>query len=193
LTIGGKKYIDPDTGSQLLIGATIPNVTIAWSFSVINIASPAAASAFDTFFGLRFGGASAGLIVAAATPGGSTLSVHTTPSPIAARLNYNPLIGGALNNFRDFRVGVTAGFGNVVCDITFLPFATGANSPTAIGNDPSFSTRGYICGSIAQVILASVVPSQSDQEKMEGWSAHAYGLAASLPANHPYKNAPPMV
>jgi hypothetical protein len=31
----------------------------------------------------------------------------------------------------------------------------------------------------------------ANRERLEGWAAHTFGITARLPANHPYKNAPP--
>jgi hypothetical protein len=31
------------------------------------------------------------------------------------------------------------------------------------------------------------------RQRIEGWAAHKYGVAASLPAGHPYRSAPPMI
>ena len=46
-------------------------------------------------------------------------------------------------------------------------------------------------GWIAETILLDDIPSQEERQKIEGYLAHKWGLAASLPADHPYKNAVP--
>ena len=46
-------------------------------------------------------------------------------------------------------------------------------------------------GWIAETILLDDIPSQEERQKIEGYLAHKWGLAASLPADHPYKNAAP--
>jgi hypothetical protein len=41
--------------------------------------------------------------------------------------------------------------------------------------------------------IVSGVMSDADAERFEGWAAHTFGYAANLPANHPYKTAPPFL
>ncbi|MDA8952053.1 hypothetical protein N9H28_04150, partial [Flavobacteriaceae bacterium] len=50
---------------------------------------------------------------------------------------------------------------------------------------------GSWIGTIGEVVLLSSDASDSDRQKIEGYLAHKWGLAASLPADHPYKNAAP--
>jgi hypothetical protein len=38
---------------------------------------------------------------------------------------------------------------------------------------------------------ASTPLSTTDRQKLEGYLAHKWGLAANLPADHPYKSAAP--
>jgi uncharacterized repeat protein (TIGR02543 family) len=42
------------------------------------------------------------------------------------------------------------------------------------------------------VVIQNAVLSTSDRQKMEGYLAHKWGMAANLPSDHPYKAAPPM-
>ena len=46
-------------------------------------------------------------------------------------------------------------------------------------------------GWIAETILLDDIPSQEDRQKIEGYLAHKWDLAANLPDGHPYKNAAP--
>lgn len=41
------------------------------------------------------------------------------------------------------------------------------------------------------VITCSAEDMRANRLKLEGWGAHTFGLTANLPADHPYKNAPP--
>lgn len=55
---------------------------------------------------------------------------------------------------------------------------------------------GYDLGSYGDVDLIGVLGgsarlSTESVQKLEGWAAHRYGLASSLPLDHPYKFAPP--
>lgn len=51
--------------------------------------------------------------------------------------------------------------------------------------------QGYIGGDIAEMIFLTGTVSATDREKMEGYLAHKWGLAANLATNHPHKSAPP--
>lgn len=44
---------------------------------------------------------------------------------------------------------------------------------------------------IAEIITTNYSLTTSDAQKIEGYLAHKWGLTASLPSNHPYKNSPP--
>ena len=46
--------------------------------------------------------------------------------------------------------------------------------------------------SIGECIIINGTLSQATREKIEGYLAHKWGLAANLPGAHPYKSAPPM-
>jgi len=47
-------------------------------------------------------------------------------------------------------------------------------------------------GRLAEVILMVTEPSEADRQKIEGYLAHKWGFAGSLPVGHPYKNTPPV-
>jgi hypothetical protein len=75
---------------------------------------------------------------------------------------------------------------------------SGTTSATAIdsnviniGSSPAF-VDSEMYGLIAEVIITSAL-TQQDQEKIEGYLAHKWGLTANLPAGHPYKTTPPYV
>jgi hypothetical protein len=59
-----------------------------------------------------------------------------------------------------------------------------------IGNDSNHGDSG-ITGYIAEQIALNYIPTQSVVEKIQGYLAHKWGLAGSLPSSHPYKNAAP--
>jgi hypothetical protein len=44
---------------------------------------------------------------------------------------------------------------------------------------------------LSEFIATDAHLSTSDRQKLEGYMAHKWGLTDNLPANHPYKNAPP--
>lgn len=49
----------------------------------------------------------------------------------------------------------------------------------------------FFDGKVLQSVLIPQVVDNNLRQIFEGYLAHFYGSAASLPANHPYKNAPP--
>lgn len=44
-----------------------------------------------------------------------------------------------------------------------------------------------------EVMAFQTMPSRGNQQRLEGWIAHTYGIASQLPADHPYKAAAPTV
>lgn len=46
---------------------------------------------------------------------------------------------------------------------------------------------------LAELIVVPAALSTADRQKVEGYLAHRWGLSESLPADHPYKSAPPVV
>ena len=76
-------------------------------------------------------------------------------------------------------------------------FSTGTNT-VAFHTAPLIGRRtggsagtAPFAGKIAEILIFNTVLSQSDREKVEGDLAHRWGLAAVLPALHPYKASPP--
>ncbi|MDC1167903.1 hypothetical protein OAT36_03215, partial [Flavobacteriaceae bacterium] len=63
----------------------------------------------------------------------------------------------------------------------------------SIGVTPGTSgtNNEFLVGDIREIIVVKSQPSLADRQKIEGYLAHKWGLAASLPADHPYKNAAP--
>ena len=62
-----------------------------------------------------------------------------------------------------------------------------------IGIRTTSSLNQAFDGDIAEIIFVSSTLSVSDVEKVEGYLAHKWGLSASLPADHPYKAAAPLI
>lgn len=89
---------------------------------------------------------------------------------------------------------------NAVVETTFIPLplslvefsGPSRNGVPIIGNEPFTTTRGW-SGPICLYALAETEPSAADRAKLQGYAAHRYGIAASLPSNHPYKSAAPRI
>jgi hypothetical protein len=118
-------------------------------------------------------------------------------------------------------VGGTPGYTNTIGNSTLLPLAiyaetmngrtnilylngTAGNTVTA-NYDPGTSSGyvvgarwisgavsgAYLNGNINEIISYSNVLTTAQRQQIEGYLAWKWGLQASLPANHPYKNVPP--
>lgn len=73
--------------------------------------------------------------------------------------------------------------------LTTTPSSSNPSHPLelfATGN----GTRSFD-GDLGEVVVYDAVLGSSDREKLEGYLAHKWGLTASLPSNHPYKNSAP--
>ena len=89
---------------------------------------------------------------------------------------------------------------NQAATFDFLPTGEGqliyahatsaTNFALRLGMDREFTNRGYR-GAIGEVITLSGIPTDEDRQKVEGYLAHKWGLAAKLPSDHPYKSAAP--
>lgn len=65
------------------------------------------------------------------------------------------------------------------------------SAETLLGGNPfAGSVTVFFNGDIGEVIISYT---QADREKLEGYLAWKWGISGSLPANHPYKNGPPVI
>lgn len=71
-------------------------------------------------------------------------------------------------------------------------YAGDANDRRAIGGDPSFND-GWLSGAIGEIVVMTSAASTDTRQRLEGYLAHKWGLAGSLPAGHPYKSAAPTI
>lgn len=65
------------------------------------------------------------------------------------------------------------------------------NGLFTVGQWSSSSMRLF--GSVAEFIVCPAALSTTDRRVVEGYLAHKWGLADSLPSDHPYKSAPPTI
>jgi len=70
--------------------------------------------------------------------------------------------------------------------------SSNGNSTTsvAVGSYQLSSSTNGLTGDIAEIVIANT-STASDREKVEGYLAHKWGLASSLPTGHPYKSSAP--
>lgn len=99
----------------------------------------------------------------------------------------------SLTNFNSFTTGITPASSWFLFNQTISATGTGSKQ-FAIGAD-AFASVGsrHIQAKIGEFIIASSAQSQSNREKIQGYLAHKWGLAANLPADHPYKLSPPII
>lgn len=60
-----------------------------------------------------------------------------------------------------------------------------------IGHNPFSSSYGPFFGDLGEFIIASPKLSLLDEQKLDGYLYHRWGLQADLAADHPYKDNPP--
>jgi hypothetical protein len=84
-------------------------------------------------------------------------------------------------------------FANVGAPFT----ATNQNASARIGSTAlAFGSPGTAGGGnalVGEMIICGTALSTDDRQKLEGYLAWKWGLAANLPADHPYKLNPPTV
>lgn len=79
----------------------------------------------------------------------------------------------------------------VTSDNTYQDFAGARGFALAAFNDGAGSMP--LTGDIAEVIVYPSTLTTAERQQVEGYLAHKWGLAADLPAEHPYKSAAPTV
>lgn len=67
-----------------------------------------------------------------------------------------------------------------------------AETGFSVGGRP-VQNLSYYNGRISEIVFIQNQAALSDVEKLEGYLAHKWGLAANLPSGHPYKNAAPVI
>jgi hypothetical protein len=77
-------------------------------------------------------------------------------------------------------------------DSSFTEFSATSGGGVSLGARylPSRSAP-YLNGVIYEIVYCESALSIDDRQKLEGYLAHKWGLAASLPGGHPYISAPP--
>jgi hypothetical protein len=129
--------------------------------------------------------------------------------PLAALgASSGPIAGNYVWNFGS-NVNSSAAFGSTHAIYATLAsgsgsviFRNGTSSTTAnpgtnalqrycsIGGRHHDGLRNYN-GDISEIIIVSAATATEDRQIIEGYLAHKWGLAGSLPSDHPYKNIPP--
>jgi hypothetical protein len=56
---------------------------------------------------------------------------------------------------------------------------------------PGFTIQYSFRGQVAEIVMSLLALNDASRQRMEGYLAHKWGLAANLPNDHPYKSAAP--
>lgn len=68
-----------------------------------------------------------------------------------------------------------------------------SNVAIYIGKEQSFGPLGWMDGDFAEMILVLGAVDTASRQRIEGYLAHKWGLVDSIPADHPYKTAAPIL
>jgi hypothetical protein len=180
--VNGKPVLRFPSGTKML---TIPNVpfgTTALSFIVVT--RHAAPSSYpmvvsDSTVELRCN-------VGALLPEWSLGATDIIGSP--------PIVTGVWHIFEGILTGGTA-----TGLLDGISFGTSSSvtipagpKPIALGQRLGSAGSYPFVGDLAAVVIVTSALTLADQQRIEGYLAWKYGLVGSLPANHPYKNDPPV-
>jgi hypothetical protein len=84
--------------------------------------------------------------------------------------------------------------GNGVVEATrTLTALTRASRPLGVGSIANNPTGENYRGLVAEILYLSANLDQPTIDKVHGYLAHKYGLTGRFPANHPYRNRPPLI
>ena len=101
-----------------------------------------------------------------------------------------------LTDFSDWQVGILmpGGASSMLYARTASVLSFPSNNPWILLNDSvsaGSETRGFNVGPVQQVMVFSRALTTDERQRVEGWTAHTVGELSRLPADHPYKSAPP--
>lgn len=115
--------------------------------------------------------------------GGGYTGVNNT----AMTLNAATLLSGHYHS-TDSRV--RCGFNGTLTETTSFGIVAGRTDPVGIGTYGNDTTTSMI-GDIGEVVITAGNDSTELRQKIEGYLANRWGIAASLPSDHPYKSVAP--
>jgi hypothetical protein len=106
--------------------------------------------------------------------------------------NTDKIFTGVYNN-ANVQLSVNGGsFTNT--SYTQNPTYDGRDSTTiGVARNTSNDIASPLAGPLYEIIVLHSAPSQSTIDRVQGYLAHKWGLAANLPSDHPYKTAPPLL
>ena len=206
-------------GSSIAYSPTAFNNKPAFLFTQTqNMSSAAAAGTFSSIFTFfiiyqRTGGGTFDTLVTRTV---SNLAAPTDFYTVVSSGNFARNIGNG-SAYSSYNTTSGSNFTNVTTPSLYYANATAANGLLdafnfATPTDPSsgvltgvyyadngtaiyIGTRAdsvtTLTASVSEVIVYSTTPTDQQRQTIEGYLAWKWGLVASLPAGHPYKNYPP--
>jgi prepilin-type N-terminal cleavage/methylation domain-containing protein len=147
------------------------------------------------------GGSGLALGLSAWGAGGGMFTDHWEPGGRAATAGVPPLgqpsvVGWVIPRWADHRSGTTMRMNGTALATTAYG-GTAVNGlgagPLLIGNWKNSRTDMQWPGDIGELVLVRSALSTADAQRLEAYLAHRWGAAASLPADHPHRAAPPLL
>jgi hypothetical protein len=178
----GKPVLRFPSGSKML---SVPNVpVIASALSYLAVTRHAAAS----WYPMVFSGGSAEL----RCNGPSLLPEWSIGGSYVTGVT--PIVTGSWHIFAGtFGSGTVTGFldGTSFGTASLASISPGTQA-IALGQRPTGPGDYPFVGDLAAAVIVTTTLTVADRQRIEGYFAWKYGLIANLPANHPYKNDPPV-
>ena len=203
--IGGLPALSFDGGDFLRTALSFP---LGLQFSAFGVVKPEAGTGWnnnDYGYVFAHGSLSSSTKGAALVIGSESFADWFVRDTIAFGDGYNsgrmPRAIGPVSTGTDARVfslslGTTESFMAVNGTLTSTRVSgtgtrTNLIAPLTLGANANASANQWLTGKIAEFLVVSNTVSLSNRQKLEGYLTHKWGLDASLPADHPYKNYGP--
>jgi len=116
---------------------------------------------------------------------GEATSLATAPSPSSTAFQ---LMAGVA----DYSVGNLTQWidGSVAGTVSMTTGSTSNTNAIGFSLGRGVSVGSYFAGDLAEVLLVRGTLTTCDRQRIEGYLAHRWGIATSLPANHPFRTVP---
>lgn len=191
-SINGDNAIQFDGSDDTLATSSNPFAPTVEDALVIAVHKVGATGSDQTLFTLSGSGAQSGRWQAHA-PWGGTVYFDTGGASGSNRVATSYAASGGDDVLVGFYGSTTEGLQQIFKNGALLAGDSSGHSVGTAGNIyiGSDGNSQYQDTSIGEVVIIEGTVSVEDRQKLEGYLAHEWGLAASLPTAHPYAAAPP--
>ena len=190
-TINTKNVVDFASGKFMITGArpslnrTIAAVVQYSSTNGLKVIMGARRSTNErSYLGVNGGVVRTGVAEQGGLNGSSGISVDTTYTQILK--HGQGAVNKEVHHYLDGTEDIDATFDESI-GTTNRYFIGGFNDQGTVHASSKYG------GLMAELVITDSMMSDSDREKLEGYFAHNWGHAGSLPADHPYKSSAPTV